>query len=228
MLLNLYNISSQIYIAIYTINGKVLLLVILTSRNMVDIDKIKHASNDACATRRAMNSVTFDVKVTIQSEIKEWPNIHTNNKFWTTIVSKSKILELQKNLFKYLVSLSRIKTLFFFFPSFSEKDICNIARCLLFTLIILHPFRNNESDLLLGLTLFVNAYKYDCYVVLFVFNLMQINLQCTFGLQWNLVKLNILGPHRSSHERKFKLVQHSGCLFKYVFSHILMTSKHMY
>lgn len=65
MLLNLYNRSSLIYTAIYTTNGKVSLLVILTSRNMVDIDKIKHASNDACATRRAMNSVTFDVKVTI-------------------------------------------------------------------------------------------------------------------------------------------------------------------
>jgi len=62
---NLYTISSQIYTAIHRTNGRVSLLVTLISRNMVDTDKIKHAGNDACATRRAMNSITFDVKVTI-------------------------------------------------------------------------------------------------------------------------------------------------------------------
>lgn len=65
MHLNVYNISSQIYTAIYTANGRVSFLVTLISRNMVDTDKIKHAGNDACAMRAAMNSVTFDVKVTI-------------------------------------------------------------------------------------------------------------------------------------------------------------------
>lgn len=66
MVLNLYYMQSQIYTATYTTNGRVSLLVTLISRNMVDIDEIKHAGNDAFSTRRTMNSVTFEVKVTIE------------------------------------------------------------------------------------------------------------------------------------------------------------------
>lgn len=51
-----------------------------------------------------------------------------------------------------------------------------------FRLISLDSFGNTESDLLLGLTLFMDPYKYVCYVALFVLNLTQINLQ-SVGIQ---------------------------------------------
>lgn len=65
MLLNLYDLSCQVHRVMYKTNGKVSLLVTLINRNMVDKDRIKHAGNDAGVTRRTMNSITFDVKVTI-------------------------------------------------------------------------------------------------------------------------------------------------------------------
>lgn len=115
-----------------------------------------------------------------------------------------------------------LNTLFYSLLIFSLSFLRNTVRYLLLKLIIQHLFRYTRSHPLLGLSLWMLT-----NIFVMFFNLIQIHLQCMFCLQWNLVKPNILEPHHSSDERKFILVQHSSCLFKYIFSYLLMTSKHM-
>lgn len=150
-------------------DGKVPLLVPWISRKVADKDRIKQAGNDAGVKGRAMNSVTLDAKGTILKRDSTFA--HVIKVKYNRKVKKQTPGNLEKTLFQISgqASFKILGLSSYFYNSFCEKDICSTAGCLVFRLISPYPFRNSESDLLLTLTLFVDSYKYDCYVVIFVF-----------------------------------------------------------
>lgn len=223
MLRNLYNLSSQIHRAMYKTNDRVPLLVTLISRNVVDKDRIKHAGNNAGVTRRAINNIRCkgdNIKVKFKSDSTF---LHVIKSELQQKASESKPQEIWKKTLLQICAQLSLKSLglkyFLLFILVSLRKTSAVLQDAWFLgwSVCILPEILNQICYLVWPCLWILINMIVMLFFLFL-NLAQINLQCV-GIQWNLAKLNILGPHPFGWEEvqtcatQWLLVQ--VCIFTY-------------